>query len=177
MTYHYQNVWKQHSPELITEITDFWIKEHALPKDAQPAKRAEQVVAVMRDENNELVAVSTAFAKVVPRLKQVLYYYRTFCAESHRRNNTSTEMMKFCQNALLEYNLGLQKPEAIVIIIEIESTYVHERYHEAFWPQTSFSFIGYSPRNLPLRVYYFPGFILQTPVQIVQAKKNTSITN
>ena len=172
MSYHYINVWKKISPELSAEIIKFWTDEKALPKDAQPTKRVEQVVMIMRDDNNNIVAVSTVFAQIIPRLKQTLYYYRTFCAEQHRRKNTSIDMMKACQQALLEYNQGLDKPEAIGIILEIESKYIHERYPEAFWQQTSFSFIGYSPRNLPLRVYYFPEFKLQPPVRIAQGNKN-----
>jgi hypothetical protein len=172
VTYKYQNVWKKITPELITEITEFWAKENALPKEAQPAKRAEQVVAIMRDKNNELAAVSTAIAKVVPRLRQTLYYYRTFCAEKHRLQNTSTGMLQASQKALLEYNQGKEKPDAIGIIIEIENKKIHDRFNEATWTNTSFSFIGYSPRGLPLRVYYFPGFKLQAPARLEQDKKN-----
>lgn len=174
MTYQFQNVWKKLTPELITEITEFWAKEKALSKDAQPAKRAEQVVVIMRDKNNKLAAVSTAMAKVVPRLRQTLYYYRTFCAEKHRLNNTSVGMLQASQKALLEYNQGKEKPDAIGVILEIEHKAIHARFNEATWTKTSFCFIGYSPRGLPLRVYYFPGFKLQAPARLPQDKKNTS---
>ena len=174
MTYQYQNVWKKLTPELITEITEFWANEKALPKDAQPTKRAEQVVVIMRDENNKLAAVSTAIAKVVPRLRQTLYYYRTFCAEKHRLNNTSTGMLQASQKALLEHNQKKDKPDAIGIILEIENKAIHARFNEATWTNTSFSFIGYSPRGLPLRVYYFPGFKLQAPARLPQDKKNAN---
>lgn len=171
MAYQYQTVWKNITPELIKELTDFWVRENALPKGAQPARRAEQVVIVMRDDaDGSIVAVSSVIARVVPRLRQVLYYYRTFCAEKHRRNNTSIPIMQATQKALRDYNLALPKPEAIGIIVEIESTYINQRYPEAFWEATKFGFIGYSPRGLPVRVHYFTDFKLQPPVRIARAQ-------
>ena len=163
MAYEYQNVWKHITPELAEEITAFWIAEKALPKSAKPDARAQQVVVVMRDDGGAIAAVSSALPRVVPRLRQVLYYYRTFCGAAHRGNKTSTPMMQATQKALLEYNLGLPKPEAIGVIIEIENAMIAGHYTEAFWPQTGFSFIGYSPRGLQLRVSYFEGATLQAP--------------
>lgn len=166
MAYEYQNVWKHITPELAEEITAFWIAEKALPKGAKPDARAQQVVVVMRDDKGAIAAVSSALPRVVPRLRQVLYYYRTFCAAGHRGNKTSVPMMQATQKALMDYNLGLPKPEAIGVIIEIENTMIAGHYTDAWWPQTGFSFIGYSPRGLPLRVHYFPGFKLQPPVRM-----------
>ena len=78
MTYQYQNVWKKLTPELITEITEFWANEKALPKDAQPTKRAEQVVVIMRDENNKLAAVSKKKKKENLLQKLYLVYVKHF---------------------------------------------------------------------------------------------------
>src|SRR5574343_1175467 len=125
----------------------------------------------MRDDKGAIAAVSSALPRVVPRLRQVLYYYRTFCGAAHRGNKTSTPMMQATQKALLEYNLGLPKPEAIGVIIEIENAMIAGHYTEAFWPLTGFSFIGYSPRGLPLRVHYFPGFKLQPPVRMAAPRR------
>ena len=51
MAYQYQNVWKQVTPALAEEITAFWIAEKALPRNAKPDARAQQVVVVMRDDD------------------------------------------------------------------------------------------------------------------------------
>jgi hypothetical protein len=163
MPYQYQTVWKAVSQELAAEITAFWRQEKALPKGADPDGRAQQVVVVMRDADGAIAALSSAVPGVVPRLRQVLYSYRTLCAAGHRGNHTGFAMLQSSQNALLEYNQGLSKPEAIGIYMEIENRMIADHYNEAFWPRTGFSFIGYSPRGLVLRAYYFPGFKLQPP--------------
>ena len=93
MAYEYQNVWKRITPELAEEITAFWVAESALPKGAKPDARAQQVVVIMRDDKGAIAAVSSAVPRVVPRLRQVLYYYRTFCGAADRGNRTSVPMM------------------------------------------------------------------------------------
>lgn len=165
MPYQYQTVWKKVSPELAAEITGFWIDAKALPKGSDPGERAQQVAVIMRDGSGAIAALSSAVPDVVPRLRQVLYCYRTLCAAGHRGNHTSLTMLQCSQKALLEYNQSLPQPEAIGIYMEIENRMIAEHYDEAFWPRTGFSFIGYSPRGLVLRAYYFPGFKLQAPAK------------
>lgn len=165
MPYQYQPVWKNVSPELAAEITAFWVQEKALPKGSDAEGRAQQVVVIMRDNSGAIAALSSAVPGVVPRLRQVLYCYRTLCAAEHRGKHTSFTMLQLSQKALLEYNQTLAQPEAIGIYMEIENRMIADHYNEAFWPRTGFSFIGYSPRGLVLRAYYFPGFKLQPPAK------------
>jgi hypothetical protein len=166
MTFTFDPIWKKITPELSQEIIDFWTAENALPKTEKPELRAQQAIIAMRDEQGKLAAVSTAVLRVIPRLRQPLYYYRTFCAEKFRGNNTSIPMMHASQKSLLDYNLSLEKPEAIGMFIEIENQMIAGHYNAAFWPQTGFSFIGYSPRGLILRAHYFPGFVLMKPAPL-----------
>ena len=168
MIFTFDPIWKKITAELSQEIIEFWTAENALPKTEKPEQRAQQAVIAMRDEQGQLAAVCTAVIRVTPRLRQPLYYYRTFCAEKFRGKNTSIPMMQASQKALLNYNLGLEKPEAIGIFIEIENQMIAGHYNKAFWPQTGFSFIGYSPRGLILRAYYFPDFALMKPAPLRQ---------
>ncbi len=161
--YRYQNVWQKVSEELSAEIVAFWKAESALPANGNPVNRAQQTVVVMRGKGGEIAAISTAILQTIPRLRQPMYYYRTFCAEKHRNNNTSIPIMLESQKALHEFNLGLEKPESIGILIEIENELISTHYSQAFWPPTQFSFIGYSQRGMVLRAHYFPDFRLQAP--------------
>lgn len=164
MEYRFETVWKNQTPALLDEIIAFWTKEKALNTEEQAQQRAKQSVVVMRDEKGDIAAVSTAIARVLPRLRQPMFYYRSFCAEAHRGQHTSTPMMKACQKALHEYVLGMDKPIAIGIIIEIENKMLREHYKQANWPAL-FSFIGYSPRELPIYAHYFPEMELMPPVK------------
>jgi hypothetical protein len=172
VTYQYQNVWKKLTPELITEITAFWASEKALPETAQATRRAEHAVVLMRDENNAIAGVSTAMVKLVPRLRQPLYHYHSFCSAQHRSTDTIQGLLQASQNALHEFNKGLEKHHAIGMIIEVDNKNIQSIFTEASCSKTGFNFMGFSPRKLPLRVHYFPGFKLQAPAILPQDKKN-----
>jgi hypothetical protein len=159
--YRYENVWQKVDQPLSSEIVAFWKTESALPADEDPDKRAKQVAVVMRDGDGAIAAISTVAIKRIPRLQQPLYYYRTFCAEKHRGHRTMLDMLSHCQDALRKYNTGLDTPEAIGMLIELESKMLAGRYDEAQNTETGFSFIGQSPRGFNLFVRYFPGFKLQ----------------
>lgn len=166
MTFTYDTIWKKVSPELTRELVAFWTEEKALLKSGNPELRAQQAVVAMRDEQGGIAAVCTAVIKTTPRLRQPLYYFRIFCAAKYRGEHTSLPMLLASQKALLEYNLGLESPEAIGMLIEVENRMIASRFNEAFWPRTGFSFIGYSPRGMVLRAYYFPGFALLPPAPL-----------
>lgn len=159
--YRYQNVWRAVDDALCSDIQAFWKAENALPRDEDADTRAKQAVLVMRDEQGRIAAVSTAVSRRVPRLQQHMYYYRTYCAAPHRGQHTMLEILRQSQQALNEYNLGLDKPEAIGVLLELENPMLSGRYTEAHNSEMGYTFIGTSPRGFNLFVRYFPGFRLQ----------------
>lgn len=161
--YRFENIWQQVDDRLAEEILAFWRAESALPANEDGSARAKQAVTVMRDADGTIAAISTVVIKRIPRLQQPLYYYRTFCAERHRGRRTMLDMLSHCQNTLTAYCAGQQQPEAIGILIELESAMLSGRYDEAQNTETGFCFIGRSPRGNNLFVRYFPGAKLQAP--------------
>jgi hypothetical protein len=166
MEFQYQPVWKKITPELIQEIIAFWTAENALPKHEKPEARAQQAVVVMRDTEGKLAAVCTATVRITPRLRQPLYYYRTFCAKAYRGHHTVQPMVQQAKQTLLAYNQGLQPPEAIGLMLELESSQLVSQYVQAHHAATDFTFVGYSQREFPIFVHYFAGFNLQPPAAL-----------
>jgi len=158
-------VWKQVSPELEAEIVKFWTENKAIGAEKDAAKRAKQVVCIARDESGALVGVSTAHPRIVPRLRQPMYYYRNFIAESARGQKLAPVFLEMSKQALQEYNLGLSKPLCLGMIIELENKGLAQHRNEAQWKE-GFTFIGYSPKGLTLRVWYFEGVKLFAPVRV-----------
>ena len=161
-------VWKQITPELEAELVAFWTKNKAIGEEADAAKRAKQVICIARDDSGELVGASTAHPRIVPRLRQPMYYYRNFIAEGARGQQLAPEFLEQSKQALQEYNLGLSKPLCLGMIIELENKGLAQHRNEAQWKE-GFTFIGYSPKGLTLRVWYFEGVRLFAPAPI---KKN-----
>jgi hypothetical protein len=158
-------VWKKVSPELEAEIVRFWTDNKAIGEENDAAKRAKQVVCIARDEAGALVGVSTAHPRIVPRLRQPMYYYRNFIAEVARGQQLAPKFLEQSKQALQAYNLGLSKPLCLGMIIELENKGLAAHRNEAQWKE-GFTFIGYSPKGLTLRVWYFEGVKLFAPARL-----------
>jgi hypothetical protein len=158
-------VWKNVSPELEAELVRFWTENGAIGAENAAAMRAKQVVCIARDEKGALVGASTAHPRIVPRLRQPMYYYRNFIAEGARGQQLAPEFLEQSKQVLQEYNLGLSKPLCLGIIIELENKGLAAHRNEAQWKE-GFTFIGYSPKGLTLRVWYFEGVKLFAPARL-----------
>jgi len=158
-------VWKKVTPELEAELVKFWTTNKAIGQEEDAAKRAKQVICVARDDKGEIVGVSTGQPRIVPRLRQPMYYYRNFIAESARGQQLAPAFLEQSKQALQEYNLGLSKPLCLGMIIELENKGLAQHRNEAQWKE-GFTFIGYSPKGMTLRVWYFDGVRLFAPAPL-----------
>jgi hypothetical protein len=162
MDYRYEAVWNKHTPSQIEEIIAFWSTEHALPVAEDAQERAKQAVVLARDGDDRIIGISTAQARIVPRIGQPMYYYRMYSAPAHRGQRTGFTLVEKTQRILQDFTQAERSPAAIGIVLEIENAEYRERYPQAAWPM-GFNFIGYSPRSLPIYAYYFPEAKLLPP--------------
>jgi hypothetical protein len=167
-------VWKQITPELETELAQFWINNRAIADDRSAAERAGQVVCLARCERGAIIGVSTAHPRFVPRLRQPMYYYRNFIAADFRGRQLAPLFLLKTKEVLQSYDLSLSEPRCLGIIIELENQSLAAHRNQAQWRE-GFTFIGYSLRGLSLRVWYFEGARLSSPVlmkQVAEARRN-----
>ena len=162
------SVWKKITPELEAELIRFWRDNNAIGEEKDAAKRAKQVVCIARDDAGKLVGVSTAHPRIVPRLRQPMYYYRNYIAEPARGQKLAAAFLEASKKALQEFNLSQSKPLCLGMIIELENKAIAAHRNEAQWKE-GFTFIGYSPKGSPLRVWYFDGVKLFPPAQVKKA--------
>lgn len=157
-------VWKNVTPELSAELVELWGRHQAIP-DADKAKlRARQAVCVARDASGALCGVGTAIIRVLPRLRQPMYYYRQFFAPQCRGQKQAVPFLNRARQVLQDYNAALAEPESLGVLLELESHMLATHYTRAYEPVADSTFIGYSPRGLHLRVSYFDGARLLPPV-------------
>lgn len=166
-------VWKQVTPDLKTELLQFWRRNHAIGDPTRAEQRADEAVCIARGGDGELCAVSTAVIKVLPRLRQPMYYYRLFFAKTVRGQGQVIPFYNRAREVLQAYNAGLPRPESLGVLLELESRYLATYYKHAYVPEADSVFIGYSPRGLQLRVSYFEGAELMPPVALprMQARR------
>ena len=162
MTHETVTVWKQVTPELREELKAFWSGNKLTVEDT----RADQAVCVIRDEEGAIQGVATAALKILPRLRQPMYYYRLFLAPDLRGHQHFLPFFRHALQALQDYNAGLPKPESLGLLFELENGKIGKAYPHAYEPDFNAVFIGYSPRGLQLRVSYFENATLMPPAQI-----------
>ncbi|HEX5757359.1 MAG TPA: hypothetical protein VFY12_13550 [Arenimonas sp.] len=162
----FESVWQNVSPALQQEIVDFWIAENALRDPEAARRRARQAVCIARGSDGQLAGLCSVEARVVPRLRQRLYYYRTYVGAAHRGSKLIYPMLLQARQLLQDYNRQLPEPECIGILIEFENKSLGQHFPIAFDDTSKFGFIGYSPRGLDLRVSYFDGVQLQPPEKV-----------
>ncbi|WP_460732628.1 hypothetical protein [Lysobacter tyrosinilyticus] len=160
-------VWKRVSAELSAELIDLWGRSQAIPDPARAAQRAHQAVCIARDPSGALCGVGTAVIRVLPRLRQPLYYYRQFFAPEFRGQKQAIPFFNEARRLLEQHNDSLLEPESLGMLLELESPQLVARSERAYEPAADSTFIGYSPRGLQLRVSYFKNArLLSGPVQL-----------
>ena len=157
-------VWKQVTPELKAELVAFWERNRALGATADAELRAEQAACIGRDEQGALCAVGTATLRVLPRLRQPTYYYRQFFDAAQRGQHQTVPFVGKVREVLQAYNASLATPESLGLLVELENKLLSSRYTKA--SEAGFTFIGYSPRGLPLFVSWFDDATLLPPAPI-----------
>ena len=162
----YIPVWKQVTPELAAELIQFWRENKAIGNEAAAAARAMQAVCIARDEQGALCGVCTAVIKVLPRLRQPMYYFRQYFAKRMRGRNHIQSFHMRAKGILEDFNAALDKPESLGILLELENTKLANVYNRAYEPAFDSTFIGYSPQGLVLRVSYFKDAVLQAPAPL-----------
>lgn len=165
----YQTItdWQHLDPATADAIRAFWLREQANVQGDEATRRLSQVVAHVVDDHGELVALSTVVPKVLPRLGQPMYYYRTFVGKAGRSSKLIRPLLRHTQTVLEQYARANDYP-CIGILLELENKGFGGALRWANWHGVDFSYIGISPRGLELRVWYFRGAKLKTPAQMAK---------
>jgi hypothetical protein len=158
-------VWKNITPEIETALVDFWIENKAIADKKQATERVKQVVCIAKD-GDKIVGASTAHPRVIPRLRQPMYYYRNFIAADYRGQQLGAPFLNKSKEALQEYSKSLEKPLCLGILMELENKALAAHRNDAIWPEVGAVFIGYSPKGLHLRVIYFDDARLSAPLPV-----------
>jgi hypothetical protein len=164
-------VWKQVTSELAEELVALWARDGAIPDAARAVARANQAVCIARDAEGTICGVGTAVIRVLPRLRQPMYYYRQYFAPEFRGHKQAIPFLNRARQVLRDYNATLDKPESLGVLLELENPILAKHYTRAYEPAADSTFIGYSPRGLQLRVSYFDDARLVPPVPLARGER------
>jgi hypothetical protein len=162
--------WKHVTPQLQAELLELWDRHDAISDPGVAAARARQAVCVARDGTGANCAVSTAILRVLPRLRQPMYYYRQFVTEAFRVQKQAIPFFNAGRAILQAHNASLASPESIGVLVELENAVLDGQHDRVCVEEAGSVFLGYSPRGLQLRATYFEGARLCKPPAVRQRK-------
>lgn len=73
-------VWNNVTPERSAELIDLWARSGAIAGSVNAIVRAREAVCMARAADGTVCGVGTASIRVLPRLRQPMYFYRQFFA-------------------------------------------------------------------------------------------------
>ena len=170
-------VWKRPMPELEQELIAFWRDNNAITDEALAKRRAAQAVCIVRGGDGALLGVATAVVRVLPRLRQPMYYYRMFFSPALRGHQQFLPVFRRSKEILHGHNASLERPESLGLLLELENDKLGKAYPRAHEPDFGAAFIGYSPRGLQLRVSYFDDAELLPPATVAAVRKQPPVSD
>ena len=153
-SYTFQNVWSLKDQDLLDEIVAAWDRVGAIPDQQSSQDRAKQVVFLIRDHNNQIAGISTAFISYFPQLKNKFFIFRCMIFPEYRAPGLLAKLTTMTLDYLESIHKSLNE-KVIGVITEVENKQL-QKLNRAIL-HTGFIFIGYSKRGNPIRVYYFKG--------------------
>lgn len=150
--YTFHNVWKEKNQDLLDEIVSAWLKTGALNDKKAAYDRAKQVVLIVRGQDDEIVAITTAFNRFIKRFKNSFFIYRCLIFPGHRipglMHKITRETIDFLEEIKDDFEENI-----VGVLSEFENKGLQKLDQAVL--SSGFVFIGFTERGFPLRAYYF----------------------
>ncbi len=153
---HFVCVWQDPAAPEVARVKDIWRKYGVITDETKIAKRAGEIVFVIRDSNGEVGGVSTARPVRAKFLNYHFFYeFRCFIAPHFRAPGLDSILAKKTREFLEKQNDSVSKFKGMLMIVENEA--LREQRTKAVWPASGMVFIGYTSQGHHIRVGYFKG--------------------
>ena len=162
-------VWKRVGPELQAELARYWIDNGAMQDESKASERAKEVACIAR-KGGRIVGVTTVYPRIVPMLRQPMYFLRMHISQPARNEALSIPFLKASFAEVEKQELEKESLTCLGMILSLQNERLARHYNDAFWWQSQFVFAGYSADNQQLRVRYFEGARLPPPVMLRKVK-------
>lgn len=138
------------------DVIALWTSEAGL-SDEEARRRILEVHLVGIDDDDGVVAISSAYLQRNPQLDMRLWYYRVFVAPEHRMSSLAVLLALRGRELLKGRFTSGEDDRAPGAIYEVENPGLKSYFNQALWLPTRFTFIGENAKGDHVRVHYFPG--------------------
>lgn len=116
--YSLQIVFGRVNQELAREIADFWLKNNAITNPLEAGRRTSEVVMVIRNEQDEVAAVSTAYLDKLPDSDDLYHFFRMFIRAADRVPGLARQAVLNSIEYLASQADATAKPKGLVMVTE-----------------------------------------------------------
>ncbi len=148
-----------HDPARDPALVDLWTREAGLdPEEAR--ERLVEVLLTATDGSGAIAGVASAYLARSEQLRMELWHARIFVARAHRRSDLALRLALMARDGLRERFVRGHDRRSPGLVFEIEHPGLRERFTEADWPRTGFTFVGENERGAHVRIHWFPGALV-----------------
>lgn len=145
------------TPELESEIVEFWSAHRMLPPEADARERAKQVVLIARHQG-KIVGLSSADVVKYRQLNDnVFFLFRMVVLPQFRIPGIESKMIVTTREILEAFAETQTANKPIGMLTFVENPQLIAKRREAVWPASKMVFIGNDKAGRQIRVYYFKG--------------------
>jgi hypothetical protein len=144
------------------DILAMWTREGVVP-EAEARRRVHEALNVVIDQDEGVIAVSTAYLQRNAQLGMDLWYFRTFVSSAHRNTHVATQLTFHNRDLLESRFVSGEDTRAAGVVFELENEGMRKYFNRAIWLPADFVFVGDNRKGVPVRVHYFPGALVGAP--------------
>lgn len=152
----FECLWEVGGEEDREKVRAMWRKYGAMKDESHLQKRSGEIVYVVKNAEDEVVAVSTARPVQAPFLNNHHFYeFRCFIEQAFRIPGLDSLLAVKTKAFLEQQKDSVTKFKGILMIIENET--IRTQRTKAVWPASEMVFVGYNSKGHHVRVGYFKG--------------------
>jgi len=151
------DVWQQASEQDRNDARALWLEQGAINDEAAINQRLSQLCVLARGADDRLLAISTAYEQLSPRLNNYFYTMRMFVGQDARRAQIGFRLLHKLIEILESRFVSGEQTRSIGVLFELENQAVQKARPQAIWPTTGFVYVGNNARGDHIRVRYFKG--------------------
>ena len=155
----FENVWEKQVFEQ-QEIKTIWKQFNPDMDETMVGERLRQIVWLVKNEFDQVVALSTAYPVFVKQLRLYMYAVRLLIIPGYRIPGLMSKLLVDTRDFLEARRPEgeAHRPQGIITLVENER--LKRMRNEAIWPASHMVYIGNSKKGHHIYVYYFKGALI-----------------
>ena len=156
MPLRFECIWNKDAVTEIMDVKAMWRKYRAIDDEEMMEQRSRQIVYIIKNEEGEVGAVSTARPVQVAFLNGHYFYeFRCFIAPPFRAPGLDTLLAVKTKSFLEQLENSDGKFKGLLMVIENQQ--LKKQRTKAIWRDSEMVFAGYTSQGHHIRVGYFKG--------------------